>query len=146
MASRGGRSTHSLLVVAPIASWVAAAALDVASMVSAEPALLVRTSTWLVGVGLVGAVVAGLAGMVEAAPIPTDSAAYRRVLLHLGVVMAVTVLYAFTLILRLAAQDENGRGSVWSFAASALGLLVLAAVGFSGRAVTRVRARADDAQ
>lgn len=133
------RSAHSLLVVAPIAWWTAAAALDAASLLAPEPAFLVSTSTWLVGAGLVAALVAGLVGMVNAAPIPTDTAVYRRVLLHLGAVMVVTVLYAFALILRLAA-DEGERTTAWTPAASALGLVVLAAVGFSGRTVTRLRA------
>lgn len=74
------RSVHARLVLAPAGFWSAGLVLDIVSRFSAGPDALVRTATWLIGLGLVGAVFAGIAGMVEAAPVPTGSAAHRRVL------------------------------------------------------------------
>lgn len=133
-----GRSAHSVLVLAPIGCWFAGLALDVASHFSADAALLVRTATWLTGAGLIGAVVAGVAGMVVAAPIPTGTPASRRVLVHVGLVMTLLVLYPFGLILRLAV--ETGRPAALStIAISAAGVLVVSMTGWTGGVVRRSR-------
>lgn len=136
----GRRSMHARIVLVPAGCWSAGLVLDIASRFSAEPAALVRAATWLTGLGLAGAIIAGIAGMVEAAPVPIGSAADRRVLVHLGVAMATTVLVAFGLILRTAVQD-GGPAAPATVATSALGMLVLLATAGTGRLVRRARAR-----
>ena len=133
-----GRSAHSFLVVGPIGCWFAVLVLDVASRFSADPGLLVRTGTWLTGAGLIGAVVAGVAGMVAAAPIPEGAPAHRRLLVHVGLVMTLLVHYAFGLILRLAVQ-VGGPAAPSTLAISATGVLVVGMTGWMGRAVRRSR-------
>ncbi len=133
------RSVHASLVLAPTACWTAAPVLDVASRFTGDPGL-VRIATWSTGLGLVGAVVAGIAGMVAAAPIPAGSEAHRRVLVHLGVAMAGTVLVAFGLIVRSAVQG-GGPAAPATLAISTTGLLLLVATAAAGRAVRRARGR-----
>lgn len=125
---------HSVLVLAPIGCWSAALVLDVGSRFG--PGALVGVATWLVGLGMVGAVVAGVAGMVEAAPVPTGSTPHRRVLVHLGLVMTVMVLYAFGFVLR-SAVEVGGPATASTLATSVLGVLVLGATAWTGRAVRR---------
>lgn len=134
------RSAHAWLVLAPAGCWSAALVLDIASRFGAEPGALVRLATWMTGLGLAGAVVAAVAGMVEAAPVPTGSAAHRRVLVHLGAAMAATVLVAFGLILRSTVQD-GGPATPATLATSAAVVAVLVATAGTGRAVHRTRAR-----
>lgn len=134
----GRRSTHAWIVLVPAGCWSAALLLDIASRFSAEPGALVRAATWLTGLGLAGAIFAGVAGMVEAAPVRPGSAAHRRVLVHLGVAMAATVLVTFGLILRTAVQD-GGPAAAGSVAISVAVISVLAATAGTGRAVRRAR-------
>jgi uncharacterized membrane protein len=129
---------HSLLVVVPIGCWIAALVVDVASRFSAGPVQLVRAGTWLTGAGLIGAVVAGVAGMVVAAPIPTSAPAHRRLLVHVGLVLALLVLYPFGLVLRLAVE-AGGAAAPSTLAVSAAGVLVVGVTGWTGRAVRRSR-------
>ncbi|TQM09872.1 DUF2231 domain-containing protein [Pseudonocardia kunmingensis] len=133
-----GRSLHSVLVLAPIGCWSSGLAFDVASLFSGDPAFLVRVGTWLTGAGLVAAVVAGIAGMVAAGPIPDGTAAQRRMLAHMGLVMTLLVLYAFGLILRLAVQ-LGGPAVPSTLAISATGVLLVGITGWTGRAVRRSR-------
>lgn len=132
------RSLHAVLVVAPIGCWSAGLVLDVASLFSADPGFLVRAGTWLTGMGLIAAIVAGIAGMVTAAPIPAATAAQNRVLVHLGLVMTLLVLYAFGLILRMAVQ-LGGPATTSTLAISASGVLILGVIVRTGRAVRRTR-------
>lgn len=138
-AARRG-SVHACLVLAPAACWTAAPILDVASRFSSDPDGLVRIATWSTGLGLVGAVVAGIAGMVAAAPIPAGSEAHRRVLVHLGMAMTATVLVAFGLIVRSAVQG-GGPAAPATLAISTTGLLLLVGTAATGRAVRRARGR-----
>ena len=132
------RSVHSVLVLAPIGCWSASLVLDVASRFSADPALLVRVSAWLTGAGLIGAVIAGIAGMVAATPIPPGTAANRRVLVHMGLVMTLLVLYAFGLVLRAAVQVGQPAAPS-TLVISAAGVLVLGVTGYTGRELRRSR-------
>ncbi|OZM79968.1 DUF2231 domain-containing protein [Pseudonocardia sp. MH-G8] len=132
------RSVHAVLVIAPIGCWSSGLALDVASLLSADPALLVRVGTWSTGAGLVGAVVAGIAGMVAAAPIPNGTVAQRKVLAHMGLVMGLLVLYAFGLILRVAVQ-VGGPAAPSTLAISAAGVLLVGITGWTGRGIRRSR-------
>jgi uncharacterized membrane protein len=132
------RSAHSVLVVAPIACWSAGLVLDVASRFGPDPALLVRTATWLMGIGLLTAVVAGLAGMAAGAPIPTGTTTFRRLLLHLGLVLATLVFLTFAFLQRLATQHGEP-AAVSTILLSAGGVLLALAAGSFGRTVRQLR-------
>lgn len=97
-------------MIVPIGCWALSLILDAVSRVSRVPAPVVNDSTWLVGVGLVSAVAAGIAGMVQAAPMREGSHAYRQVLVHGGLIMAVMVFYGFALILP-SAQPPGPRAA-----------------------------------
>ena len=134
-----GRGVHSALVTVPIGCWALSLIFDVVSRVSTVPAALVNDSTWLVGAGLASAVAAGIAGLAQAAPMREGSRAYRQVLVHGGLIMAVMVFYAFTLILRSA--DQSGpRAAISTVAMSAGGMLAVVVSAYAGRMVGHRRA------
>ena len=56
-----GHPWHPILVTVPIGAWVASLVFDVASRVVADPGFLARGSEWLIGIGVIGAVLAALA-------------------------------------------------------------------------------------
>ncbi|MCF6427688.1 DUF2231 domain-containing protein [Amycolatopsis tucumanensis] len=98
---------HPLLVTVPIGCWMASAVFDVASRSADRPAEFTTASTWLVVIGLLAAVIAGLAGFVESLPIPVGTVAHRRFVVHLMFAGAVLVLYMLDYLMRLGAPPDR---------------------------------------
>jgi uncharacterized membrane protein len=92
---------HPMLVTVPIGCWVAAAVFDIGSHSVATPGFLVEGGTWLIAIGVIVAVVAGLVGLVDAIPIPPGTAANRAAVVHLSVATLGIILAATDLVLRL---------------------------------------------
>ncbi|MFJ8819637.1 DUF2231 domain-containing protein [Amycolatopsis thermoflava] len=98
---------HPLLVTVPVGCWIAGAVFDVVSRAATRPGEFTTASTWLVALGLIGAVVAGLAGFVESLPIPVGSVAHRRFVVHLMLASMVIVLYMVDYLMRLGAPPDR---------------------------------------
>lgn len=93
---------HPILVTVPLGSWAASLVFDIASKFGDEPGFLARGSYWLIGIGLIGAIVAGLAGVADSLSIPPRSKANRTVMTHFLLVMAAVLLYVSSYVLRSA--------------------------------------------
>lgn len=93
---------HPLLVTVPIGCWVTSLVFDIASRLVADPGFLARASYWLIGIGLIGAIVAGIAGFADLMPVPPGSKAHRVAVIHLSVVMLVLLLYGISYLMRAA--------------------------------------------
>jgi uncharacterized membrane protein len=91
----------------------------------------VKASFWLIGAGIVGAVVAALFGLMDLARIPRGTPAFRTGVAHLGLNSVVLVLYAVSFLLRRDHLDE-GDVTVPAFVVSAVALGVLGASGWLG--------------
>ncbi|PKV94652.1 putative membrane protein [Amycolatopsis echigonensis] len=97
---------HPVLVAVPIGCWFASTVLDLAAR-SHDPREFTTAATWLVGIGLLGAAVAGFAGFVDGLPIRSGTAAYRRLLVHLSLAMALILAYLVEYVLRLGAPPDR---------------------------------------
>lgn len=133
--SRRRVAVHPLLVTVPIGAWVASFIFDVASWFGASPDFLTQGSYWLIGIGLLGAVVATLAGFAAAMPIPPESEAHRKVIAHLCLAMPTIVLYAISYIVRDPTESGHQAGAA-PVALSVAGLLVLLATVVVGNTIT----------
>ena len=102
-----GHPVHPMLVTLPIGAWVGSLAFDVISHASDEPAVFAIGSTWLVGIGLVCAVIAGGFGLLDFLNVPGDTPAFRTGLAHLSLNLAVVVLYAVQLVVRGMRPDAG---------------------------------------
>jgi uncharacterized membrane protein len=60
-------------VTVPIGPWVASLIFDIASHLVSTPAFLTEGSTWLIAIGIAGAVAASVAGFVDFASIPAGT-------------------------------------------------------------------------
>lgn len=127
-----GHPFHPILVTVPIGAWVACLVFDVGSHFVADPAFLVEGSTWLIALGVLGAVAAAMVGFLDLLAIPTGTRAFRTGLVHMGLNLAVTVAYAGNFLWRRAAENQPGPVPVGPLALSVVSLLVLAVAGYLG--------------
>jgi uncharacterized membrane protein len=121
-----GHPFHPVLVTVPIGAWVSSVVLDIAARVGGDTSALTLGATWLVGIGLVGAVLAALVGFLDFLGIPTGTRAHRTALLHMALNLATTALFLVALLLRL---DHPSRTDTVAFV---LALVGLAGLGLSG--------------
>lgn len=120
-----GHPFHPILVTVPIGVWVASLVFDLVSRTAGDPSVFAVGSRWLIGLGVLGALLAALFGFLDLVGIAQGTAARRTAYLHMTVNLAVTTVYAVSFFLR------DGEGAV------AWGLIVpsaaaLAALGVSG--------------
>jgi uncharacterized membrane protein len=88
-----GHPVHPILVTVPIGAWVASLVFDLASRLVDDPGFLTRGSLWLIGLGVVGALVAALVGFLDLLAIPVGTPVFRTGLVHAGLNLVVTAGY-----------------------------------------------------
>ncbi|MFR9775661.1 DUF2231 domain-containing protein [Micromonospora sp. MS34] len=126
LAGRYGHPLHPALVAVPIGAWVASFAFDLASRFVPGPQFLAEGARWLIGLGIVGALAAGLVGFLDLFAIPAGTRAFRTALAHMAINLAVTGAYAVNFAVR------GGAGPPGPVAA---GPLVLSAISLAGLTV-----------
>jgi uncharacterized membrane protein len=127
-----GHPFHPILVTVPIGAWAASLAFDVASHVVSRPGFLTAGSTWLIGIGVVGAVAAGLVGFLDLVAIPTGTPAFRTGLVHMGLNIVITVAYGLDLAWRVAGSVPTDPFTPVAVGPLLLSLVCFAALGLSG--------------
>jgi uncharacterized membrane protein len=127
-----GHPFHPMLVTVPIGAWTTSLIFDIASHVAAHPAFLARGSTWLIAIGVIGALIAGMIGFLDLAAIPVGTPAFRTALLHMSLVLLVTFGYIGGFVWRQSGHSPSGPVSAGPLALSVLSLAVLGVGGFLG--------------
>ncbi len=85
-----GHPFHPMLVTVPIGAWVCALVFDIvtkAKDAGSQP--LVEASYWLIGIGIVGAVIAALFGLMDLLTIPRRTRAFTTGLTHMALNLVV---------------------------------------------------------
>ena len=123
-----GHPFHPILVTVPIGAWTLSLVFDLVSRWAGEDEVFVKASFWLIGAGIVGAVVAALFGLMDLATIPRRTPAFATGLTHMALNTLVLVLYALSFLLR---RDHLDEGDV-TVAAFTLSVVAYAALGASG--------------
>jgi uncharacterized membrane protein len=129
LAGRYGHPLHPALVSVPIGAWVASFAFDCASHLT-DPATLATGSRWLIGLGVLGAVLAALVGVLDLMALPPGTPVFRTALAHLGLALLATTLYAVGFLLR--GDPPAAPVPLNQLALSALALASLLGAGFLG--------------
>ncbi|MET9022960.1 DUF2231 domain-containing protein [Actinopolymorpha sp. NPDC004070] len=124
-----GHPVHPALVTIPIGCWVASFVFDVVSRFSSMPVLFAEGSHWLIGIGLVGAVVAAAVGLLDFLVIPGRTRVYRLAVLHMSLNLVVIVLYIVNFFIRGNPLGPVGWGQL---ILSAVGLSLLGGSGYLG--------------
>jgi|SRR5438270_3967488 len=115
-----GHPFHPILVTVPIGAWVVAFIFDLISRASNEPYVYTRGASWLMIIGIIGALAAATFGFLDLLGIPTGTRAWRTGLLHMGLNLGVVALEAIGYAAR--------HGRLHDPAGTPVGLIVLAGV------------------
>jgi uncharacterized membrane protein len=126
-----GHPFHPIAVTIPIGAWTLSLVFDLVSRWAGEDEVFVKASFWLIGAGIVGAVLAAALGLMDLATIPRRTPAFATGLTHAGLNSVVLVLYAVSFLLRRDHLDE-GDVTVAAFVLSAVAFAVLGASGWLG--------------
>jgi uncharacterized membrane protein len=145
-----GHPWHPILVTVPIGAWVASLVFDVGSRLVDDPGFLARGSEWLIGIGVIGAVLAALLGFLDLFAIPTSTPAFRTGLTHMSLNLLVTAAYLGNFFWRQASYGQPAPVGTGQLALSAVSLAALAVSGYLGgklayRYGVRVAAETDQA-
>lgn len=130
-----GHPFHPLLVTVPIGAWVASLLFDLASYGASEPAAFVEGASWLIGVGVVGALVAALFGLLDLLVIPRGTRAFTTGLIHMGLNLTVVALFAVGFALRRGGLEQAPVATA-PLVVSVVALALLAVSGWLGGKLT----------
>jgi uncharacterized membrane protein len=145
-----GHPLHPFLVPLPIGAFVSSVIFDILTWTRpGELPWLVDGAWWLIGVGLIGAGIAAVVGVVDLLQIPRGSRPWRVALAHSALNVGVAILFLIGYAWRAGdhtALEKTGSGQL-ALSCVAVGLLVVAV--FLGQTLTyrfgmRVDRRATD--
>jgi uncharacterized membrane protein len=126
-----GHPFHPLFVTLPIGAWVSSLVLDIASKSVDGPGALARGAYWLIGIGIVGAVVAAVFGLLDLLTIPRRTRAFAIGLTHMSLNLTVVVLYVVNFVLRTGDDFVTSTKGA-HLALSVVALVLLTASGWLG--------------
>ncbi|HEU5083105.1 MAG TPA: DUF2231 domain-containing protein [Acidimicrobiales bacterium] len=122
-----GHPFHPVLVTVPIGAWVASLVFDLVSRSADDPEVFATGAYWLLGIGVLGAAVAAVFGLLDLLSVPAGTKARRTGQLHLVLNLAVTAAFLVSFALRRGdTADEVSAGLI------ALSIVALAVLGASG--------------
>lgn len=131
-----GHPFHPILVTVPIGAWIASLAFDIGSRVADEADVFAKGAFWLIGLGIIGALVAAVFGFLDLLAIPTGTRAFRTGLTHMTLNLIVVAAFVLSFVLRTDTIDDPGEVSTGLIALSAGALAALAASGWLGGKLT----------
>jgi uncharacterized membrane protein len=124
-----GHPFHATVITIPIGAWTAAVVFDIAALLGAAPHALATGALWLVIIGIIGAVIAAVFGLLDFSQLPSGTKVRRTGLMHLGFNTLATILFVVSAIVRSGDPDDP---SVAGFIFALIGILVVGVSGFLG--------------
>jgi uncharacterized membrane protein len=122
-----GHPFHPILVTVPIGAWIASLVFDIAALASDREATFAEGGFWLIVIGIVGAVLAALFGLLDLMTIPSGTKAHTTALAHMALNTVVLVAFVIEALMRWS----DGRDEVTA-AHLTISIIALAALGASG--------------
>jgi uncharacterized membrane protein len=104
-----GHPVHPMLVVFPLGLFITGTIFDLARLISGN-GTFGEVGFWTISVGIIGAVLAALAGFTDWTGIPTGTRAKRVGLLHGALNAVVLVLFALAWLIRVG-NDQHAAGA-----------------------------------
>ena len=136
LAARTGIPYHPMLVTVPIGAWVVSLVFDIASHLVTRPGFLARGSEWLIAVGVLAAIVASTAGLLDLAMIPVGTAAFRTACTHMFINVSLMFGYVGGFAWRYQTDVAGHAVGFGPLALSAACIVALCVSGYLGGKLT----------
>jgi uncharacterized membrane protein len=130
LAGSYGHPIHPVLVTLPIGAWVSSLIFDIVARAGDDETVFSRGAYWLIGIGIIGAAVAAIFGLMDLLTIPRGTQAARTALTHMSLNVVVLVLFIINYVLRRA--DDGETAETTPFVISIIALALLAVSGWLG--------------
>ncbi|MFI7022974.1 DUF2231 domain-containing protein [Micromonospora sp. NPDC049900] len=121
-----GHPVHPMLVMFPVALLVTTVLFDLIDTLGG-PRFLGEVAYWNLTVGLVGGLLAAVAGAFDLLAIPAGTRAKRVGITHAVANLAVILLFAAVWVVRLNAESRAAGGALIAIEVVALGILGISA-------------------
>jgi uncharacterized membrane protein len=103
-----GHPFHPLLVTLPIGAWVSSLIFDIGSKVKDDhEAALAYGAQWLIMIGIIGAVVAALFGLMDLMTIPGGTPARKVALTHMSLNLVTVAIFIVDFLVRRSHGDDD---------------------------------------
>ncbi|MEU4195127.1 DUF2231 domain-containing protein [Kribbella sp. NPDC026611] len=102
-----GHPFHPVLVTVPIGAWVASLVFDVVALVGSEEETFAEGAYWLIGIGVVGALLAAVFGLMDLLGIPRGTRAFKTGVTHMVINLGVVVLFVVNFAVRAAGEYDE---------------------------------------
>jgi uncharacterized membrane protein len=122
-----GHPFHPIFVTIPIGAWTASLVFDIAALAGDREAVFAEGAFWLLVIGIAGAAVAALFGLLDLLTIPSGTTARTTALAHMALNSVAILVFVIGVVLR----GGDGRDDVTTTHV-VLTVLGLAIVGVSG--------------
>jgi uncharacterized membrane protein len=124
-----GHPFHATVVTIPIGAWTAAVVFDILAVCGVEPSAFALAAQWLVAIGVIGALVAAVFGLLDLSNLAPNTKARRIGLLHLTLNTAAIIVFAISFTVRAL---QPGEVSVAGFVLALVGIVGVGVSGFLG--------------
>ncbi|SCG63526.1 DUF2231 domain-containing protein [Micromonospora halophytica] len=121
-----GHPVHPMLVMFPVALLVTGTLFDLVDTVGG-PDFLGEVAYWNITIGLIGGLLAAVAGTFDLLAIPAGTRAKRVALTHAAANVAVVLLFAAVWVVRLNAESRAAGGALIAIEVVGLALLGVSA-------------------
>jgi uncharacterized membrane protein len=102
-----GHPLHAIMVTVPIGTWIAALIFDIAAAAGAGSGYR-DAAGWLILIGLIGAVVAAILGLLDLSRLRAGTRARRTALTHMTINLVIVALFIVNLIVRVNVEGMVG--------------------------------------
>lgn len=124
-----GHPIHPAVVAIPIGAWVSSIVLDIAALVG-NNAALAEASIWLIGIGILGALLAAVFGSLDLTTVPRKTLAFKTGAIHMTLNMLALALFAISFWIRLDRDLETVPAV--AFVLSIIAVAVMGVAGWLG--------------
>jgi uncharacterized membrane protein len=125
-----GHPIHAILVTIPIGSWTAALIFDFVAFFADDTEVFTRGALWLTGIGIVGALLAAIMGVLDLSTLEKGTRARKIALFHLDVNGSAIILFTISFLVRLG--NDDSQVSVLGFVLSLIAYLLVGVGGMLG--------------
>jgi uncharacterized membrane protein len=128
-----GHPFHPILVTIPIGAWVSSLVFDIASRANSDGSTaLVDGAHWLIAIGVIGALVAALFGLMDLVRIPRGTKAFKAGLTHMSLNLVIVAMFIANFFWRDSDYTGLAKVRVGQLVLSAVAIALLLASGWIG--------------